>query len=414
MTAFLSYAHRDAEYAELFLEGLQGQLKHSDYVELDIWDDSKILLGSDWFEEINKQIEKSNLAILLLSSSFLSSEFIEKVEFLNFIRRKKADGFKFYPVLLSHFNISQWPELDKIQFFHPKGIDYERPRQKMVYYGDLVNYDRAGGILNNPQREKFHYEFARRLEKALIDDFTNRDLQPTHREIERSGIAPKASVKAIRKFHGKSSLEQYIFDFEEATGFEDYVDELQGSRYHPKEIIPDIRTNFDFLGHGASKWTTEVQLLDRAIERIKRNRGSSRFMTFDPRKAVGLEDHKHVSTFIDERIKILKSLVTLKRLEYKHNRNKKEIQIRIYEELPTFRLAFINRDIVLVGHYNGHTRNSNESPIIVFNSVKEWSFYSAFQALYEARWEIATSVEENVWEDLQKLGTDLGIDTKIS
>lgn len=81
LTAFFSYARKDAEYAELFLEGLRGQLKHSDCVELAIWDDSQILLGSDWFEEITKQIKKSDFAILLLSSNFLSSEFIEKVEF---------------------------------------------------------------------------------------------------------------------------------------------------------------------------------------------------------------------------------------------------------------------------------------------------------------------------------------------
>jgi hypothetical protein len=412
LKGFLSYARSNSEYSKLFLKGVRDQLKHSKSLELEIWDDSNISLGTNWLETITKQIEKSDFAILLVSSDFLSSEFIENVEFLSFIKRQKDEGFRFYTVFLSPCDISQWEQLSETQFFFPRGIDYGFPKEDMIYYGELVKHNKAGLVLSNVQREKFHANFAKELEKTLVSDFTNKKNVEVSR-IKLKSTTPRASVKAVKKFHSKSSLEQYISDFEEATGFEDYVVELKDSRYHPKEIIPEIYTSFDFLGHGASKWTDQFVLLDQAIERVKRNKGMVRFMTFDPRVAKGLKDHEVESNDIQEQNKILKSLLTLKHLANKHLRDDNKVQIKIYRELPTFRLAFVNSNIVLVGHYNGHTRNSNESPIIVFNSVKEWSFYSAFRALFEKRWNEAETID-TAWQELQSMCVDRGIVSPIN
>ena len=44
------------------------------------WDDSKILAGEDWKNEIRKALDKCDLGLLLVSPAFLGSKFIQDEE----------------------------------------------------------------------------------------------------------------------------------------------------------------------------------------------------------------------------------------------------------------------------------------------------------------------------------------------
>ena len=70
---FLSYSHDDAQWKTAIL-------KHLTPWKIAIWNDSDIEIGSRWLERINVALGSCSAALLLLSSSYLSSEFITQNE----------------------------------------------------------------------------------------------------------------------------------------------------------------------------------------------------------------------------------------------------------------------------------------------------------------------------------------------
>lgn len=71
---FVSYSHKDEEWLErvrVFLapRGAGG-------LGLDLWADTRIEAGSEWFAEIENALLASSHAVLLVSAAFLDSEFI--------------------------------------------------------------------------------------------------------------------------------------------------------------------------------------------------------------------------------------------------------------------------------------------------------------------------------------------------
>ena len=162
--AFISYAHDDKAYFDILLPGIK---KHSKNYDWKIWEDSQIPFGKFWHEEIVKQIHDCDFAILLVSSSFLYSEYISKVEFNLFLKKKDREKFLFFPVLLEPCKIDNWEELSKRQFFVPNGADYGMPKIKELTYADLVRFDRDNCLIKDPMRERYHMNLIGAIEKSM-------------------------------------------------------------------------------------------------------------------------------------------------------------------------------------------------------------------------------------------------------
>jgi TIR domain len=74
---FVSYSHEDDEWRARLLQAL-APIARAD--EIDVWDDRNIAPGERWAERIEEQIARSNVAVLLVSASFLASQYIADVE----------------------------------------------------------------------------------------------------------------------------------------------------------------------------------------------------------------------------------------------------------------------------------------------------------------------------------------------
>lgn len=84
---FISYSHSDARWLERLTRVL-APLVRADRV--DLWDDSQIKPGAEWQSEIDEALGRADVAVLLVSASFLASSFISGIELPTILHRWKA------------------------------------------------------------------------------------------------------------------------------------------------------------------------------------------------------------------------------------------------------------------------------------------------------------------------------------
>jgi hypothetical protein len=119
---FVSYSHSDQDYLTDLKRHFKPFLKH-----IDFWDDSKIQPGQKWKEEITNAINETKVAILLVSTDFLGSEFIATDELPPLLRAAEEEGAVILIVILRPCLFDEFPDLNKFQAMNPPN----RPISKM-------------------------------------------------------------------------------------------------------------------------------------------------------------------------------------------------------------------------------------------------------------------------------------------
>jgi hypothetical protein len=95
-TVFVSYSHKDEEEKEKLLSHL-GVLRGAGLI--DPWSDDQTGGGNDWETDIYAAIKGAQLAILLITSNFLNSEFILGKEVPALLQRRKSEGVTVFPLI---------------------------------------------------------------------------------------------------------------------------------------------------------------------------------------------------------------------------------------------------------------------------------------------------------------------------
>ncbi len=99
ISVFISYAHVDTKWLEKLQEHLKVISKY--YNHIDYWDDTRLRGGDKWREEISKAISHAKVAILLVSTAFLASDFISNNELPPILRKAQEDGTRILPLIVS-------------------------------------------------------------------------------------------------------------------------------------------------------------------------------------------------------------------------------------------------------------------------------------------------------------------------
>ncbi len=146
---FVSYSHNNDELANRFLNKFKEYTHPSKKYHYQFWQDTKLLAGEKWDQEIKRALKESHLGLLLISSSFLGSKYITEVE-LQLLKNKPV-----IPVLL-------WP------------IDFERHDLKGLKKHQIFRLDKPGmtrsksyGECTTRQRELFALSLFQQVEYRL-------------------------------------------------------------------------------------------------------------------------------------------------------------------------------------------------------------------------------------------------------
>lgn len=94
---FISYSHKD----EAWKERLHTQLKVLQMEKLlTVWEDRQIQVGDDWYPEIENALNEAEIAILLITADFLTSNFIVGEEVPRLLERREQEGIRVIPLIL--------------------------------------------------------------------------------------------------------------------------------------------------------------------------------------------------------------------------------------------------------------------------------------------------------------------------
>src|SRR5215212_7233406 len=103
---FISYSHKDERFREQLEEHLHA-LKRRGLIEA--WQDRRIAPGQEWEDAIHENLEGSGIVLLLVSSSFLASQYSYDKEMKRALEKHESGEARVIPVILRPVDWSDAP-----------------------------------------------------------------------------------------------------------------------------------------------------------------------------------------------------------------------------------------------------------------------------------------------------------------
>lgn len=111
---FISYSHQDPQWLKKVLTNLK-VLQFDLNEPFEIWEDTRIKSGEKWKEEIKNALDDCSIAILIISTDFLASEFIQNNELPVLLENAQKKGTKIIPLIVGHCRFTKNKNLSQFQ-----------------------------------------------------------------------------------------------------------------------------------------------------------------------------------------------------------------------------------------------------------------------------------------------------------
>jgi tetratricopeptide (TPR) repeat protein len=103
---FYSYAHKDEKLRTALMEHLS-TLRRQGYISE--WHDRQIVAGTDWAQEIDAHLQSASLILLLISPSFIASDYCYGIEMQLAFERHQAGQARVIPIILRPTDLKDTP-----------------------------------------------------------------------------------------------------------------------------------------------------------------------------------------------------------------------------------------------------------------------------------------------------------------
>jgi hypothetical protein len=111
MSLVFSYSHRDEDLLDGLREHL-GALKRQG--QISEWHDRNIIAGTDWEKDIEAHVDSADIILLLMSPSFINSDYCYTTEMTRAIQRHESGQARVIPVIIRP-SLWQGTPMGKIQ-----------------------------------------------------------------------------------------------------------------------------------------------------------------------------------------------------------------------------------------------------------------------------------------------------------
>ncbi len=135
VTVLLCYAHKDESMVSQLKNHLSA-LKRNGHIAL--WDYGNISPGTEWEHEIDKHLDEAQIILLLISASFLASEYCYSVEMQRAIERHERKEARVIPVILRSVHWKE-PPLDKLQALPDRAKPVSRWADRDEGFNNVAN-----------------------------------------------------------------------------------------------------------------------------------------------------------------------------------------------------------------------------------------------------------------------------------
>ena len=178
---FISFSHVDKKWLDRLSTCLAPSVRDG---RLAVWTDGNIQAGSLWKVEIQKALDSAKVAVLLVSPSFLASEFISRVEVPALLASAQKKGLTVLWVLVSHSRYKMTPIADYQAVIHPS----KKSLDKM----STAQWKEALNMVAEAIENAFHAQPTIRIDKKRVR--ANKGAAPSRRQRAETIQTPAISV----------------------------------------------------------------------------------------------------------------------------------------------------------------------------------------------------------------------------
>jgi len=113
---FISYSHQDATWPKRLQVHLRPIVRDG---LIELWDDSRILPGTEWRSALGDALLSADCAVFLISADFLASDFILNDELPPLLEKAATGGTQILSVIVGHCMYTRLEHLSRYQAVNP-------------------------------------------------------------------------------------------------------------------------------------------------------------------------------------------------------------------------------------------------------------------------------------------------------